>query len=331
MFEFGTPWAFMLIFVFPLLWWLRRRGATPALRVSTTIPFSLVGRSWAVSGAKLVPLCTMLALALMIVALARPRLGVEHSRVKTAGVNIVIALDTSGSMAALDFKNQGKVVDRLVAVKQVVDRFVAGRSGDRIGLVVFGTEAFTQIPLTRDYNTIASILDEVEIGAAGEQTAIGDALGISLKRLEDIESKSNVIVLLTDGENTAGELSPLLAAELAAKRGVKVYTIGVGTRGKVPFLVDHPLFGKRYVYQEVSMDEGTLKTIAGKTGGLYFRAEDAEALETIWATIDRMEKSEVEVTSWTEYREYYRFPLLLALAFLLTSVTLCNTRFLRVP
>jgi len=331
MFEFGTPWAFILLLVFPLLWWVRRRREVPALRVSTTVPFSLVGRSWAVSGAKLVPLCAVLALLLMIVALARPRLGIEHSTVKTAGVNIVIALDTSGSMAALDFKQDDKVVDRLEAVKQVVDRFVAGRSGDRIGLVVFGTEAFTQIPLTRDYNTISSILEEVEIGAAGEKTAIGDALGISLKRLEDIESKSNIIVLLTDGENTAGELSPILSAELAADRGVKVYTIGVGTRGKVPFLVDHPLFGKRYVYQEVSMDEGTLKEIAKKTGGLYFRAEDAEALSKIWATIDRMEKSEVEVTSWTEYREYYTTPLLIALGLLLLSVMLANTRFLRVP
>ncbi|BCS96732.1 aerotolerance regulator BatA [Desulfoluna limicola] len=331
MFEFGTPWAFILLLVFPLLGWVRRRREAPALRVSSTAPFSLVGRSWAVLGAKLVPLCMMLALLLMIVALARPRLGIEHSTVKTAGVNIVIALDTSGSMAALDFKQDDKVVDRLVAVKTVVDRFVAGRSGDRIGLVVFGTEAFTQIPLTRDYTTISSILDEVAIGAAGEQTAIGDALGISLKRLEDIESTSNIIVLLTDGENTAGELSPSISAGLAAERGVKVYTIGVGTRGKVPFLVDHPLFGKRYVYQEVSMDEGILKEIAKKTGGLYFRAEDAEALSKIWATIDRMEKSEVEVTSWTEYREYYTTPLLIALGLLLLSVMLRNTRFLRVP
>ena len=331
MFEFGTPWAFGLMVVFPILWWVRRRAEEPALRVSTTVPFSLVGHSWAVSGAKLVPLCTGLALAFMIVALARPRLGVDHSTVKTAVINIVIALDTSGSMAALDFKHEGQVVDRLTAVKQVVDRFVEGRSGDRIGLVVFGTEAFTQVPLTRDYNTISSILSEVEIGAAGEQTAIGDALGISLKRLEDIESSSNVIVLLTDGESNAGELTPSISAELAAERGVKVYTIGVGTKGKVPFLVDHPLFGKRYVYQEVSMDEGTLKEIAKKTGGLYFRAEDAEALTKIWATIDRMEKSEVEITSWTEYREYYRLPLLIALVLLLSSVTLGNTRFLRVP
>ena len=331
MFEFGTPWAFVLFLIFPILWWRQRGVESPALRVSTTVPFSLARRSWAVSGAKVVPLCTVLALGLMIVALARPRLGVEHSMVKTAGINIVIALDTSGSMAALDFKEDGKVVDRLVAVKRVVDRFVAGRNGDRIGLVVFGTEAFTQVPLTRDYSTISSIISEVEIGAAGKQTAIGDALGISLKRLEDIESTSNVIVLLTDGENTAGELSPSIAAELAAKRGVKVYTIGVGTKGKVPFLVDHPLFGKRYVYREVSMDEPTLKGIAKKTGGLYFRAEDAAALGKIWATIDRLEKSDVEVTSWTEYREYYRGLLLVSLALILLAVTLGNTRFLRVP
>lgn len=331
MYEFGTPWAFGLFLVFPLLWWVRRGAVAPSLRVSTAVPFSLAGRSWAVSAAKVVPLCAMAALALMILAMARPRQGTVHSTVKSPGINIVIALDTSGSMAALDFTREGKVVDRLTAVKEVVEKFVAGRSGDRIGLVVFGTEAFTQIPLTRDYSTISTILSEVEIGAAGEQTAIGDALGISLKRLGDIKSASNVVVLLTDGENNAGELEPSLAAELAAKRGVKVYTIGVGTKGKVPFLVNHPLFGERYIYQEVSMDEGALKEIAKATGGLYFRAEDSKALAAIWATIDRMEKSEVEVTSWTEYREYYRFPLLLALVLLVLSVTLGNTRFLRVP
>ena len=331
MFEFGTPWAFILFVTLPLLGWVRRRRVVPSLRLSTTASFSQVGRSWALSGPRIVSFCLMLALVLMIVALARPRMGVEHSMVTSAGINIVIALDTSGSMAALDFKQEGKVVDRLEAVKQVVDRFVAGRDGDRIGLVVFGTEAFTQIPLTRDYSTISSILREVEIGAAGEQTAIGDAVGISLKRLEDIESTSNIIIVLTDGESNAGELSPDIAADLAAQRGVKVYTIGVGTRGKVPFLVDHPFFGKRYIYQEVSMDEGTLTSIAKKTGGLYFRAEDAAALATIWSTIDGMETSEVEMISWTEYREYYKGLLLVALALILLSVTLDNTRFLRVP
>ena len=331
MFEFAMPWAFLLFLLFPLLVWLRRRQASAALRVSSVAPLLHSGHSWAAMGARWVPFCLYLALGLMIVALARPRMGTQHSTVKTAGINIVIALDTSGSMAALDFKSRGEMVDRLTAVKEVVNRFVAGRNGDRIGLVVFGSEAFTQVPLTRDYTTISTILEEVEIGAAGQQTAIGDALGISLKRLEDIESRSNIIVLLTDGENTAGELAPSISAELAAERGVKVYTIGVGSKGEVPFLVNTPLFGKRYVYREVSMDEKSLQNIAQKTGGLYFRAENEKGLASIWETIDRMEKTEVEVLSWTEYEEYYRSWLYGALFLIGLYVILSNTRFLRVP
>jgi Ca-activated chloride channel family protein len=208
---------------------------------------------------------------------------------------------------------------------------VAGRSGDRIGMVVFGTHAYTQLPLTRDYNTMVSILDRLEIGAAGKSTAIGDAIGIALKRLADIESSSNIIILLTDGVSNAGELSPDTAGEIAVQKGVRIYTIGVGTRGKAPFLVKDPLFGERYVYHQVNIDEATLKAIADRTGGLYFRAEDLEGLQQIYDTIDEMETTEVKVDIFAEYNEIYPWLLIPALVMLPLYVVLRNTRYLIIP
>jgi Ca-activated chloride channel family protein len=265
------------------------------------------------------------------VALARPQWGTERTEVLTEGVNIVLALDLSESMAALDFKKKGRVVNRLEAVKGVVQDFVAGRSGDRIGMVVFGTHAYTQLPLTRDYNTMVSILERLEIGAAGKSTAIGDAIGIALKRLADIESKSNIIILLTDGQSNAGELSPDTAGEIALQKKVKIYTIGVGSRGKAPFLIKDPLFGERYVYQQVNIDEATLQAMADKTGGLYFRAENLEGLQQIYETIDAMETTEVKVDIFAEYSEIYPWLLIPALVLLPFYVILRNTRYLVIP
>jgi len=279
----------------------------------------------------LVPVIKYAALVLMIVALSRPQWGTERTEVLTKGINIVLALDLSESMAALDFKKEGRVVNRLEAVKGVVQDFVAGRNGDRIGMVVFGTHAYTQLPLTRDYNTIVSMLDRLEIGAAGKSTAIGDAIGISLKRLADIKSKSNIIILLTDGQSNAGEISPDTAGEIAAQKGVKVYTIGVGTRGKAPFLVNDPLFGERYVYQRVNIDEDTLKAIADDTGGLYFRAENLEGLQQIYDTIDKLEKTEIKVDLFADYSEMYPWLLIPAILLLPIYVILRNTRCLVVP
>ncbi len=285
--------------------WLKIRGLTPALKYA--------------------------ALSLMIIALARPQWGTQQIDISTEGVNIVLSVDLSGSMAALDFKLKGKIVNRLEAVKSVVSEFISKRASDRIALVVFGTNAYTQLPLTRDYNTIASILERLQIGAAGDNTAIGDAIGISLKRLEDVKSKSNIIILLTDGQSNTGELSPENAADIAVQKKVKIYTIGVGTRGEAPFLVRHPVLGERYVYQKVDMDEKTLKTIADKTGGLYFRAEDSEGLKKIYDTIDKLEKTEAKVKSFAEYKELYPWFLLPAFVILGLWSILVNTRFLSVP
>jgi len=267
----------------------------------------------------------------MIIAMARPQWGTQQIDISTEGVNIVLTTDLSGSMAALDFKLKGKIVNRLEAVKSVVSDFISKRMSDRIALVVFGTNAYTQLPLTRDYNTIASILERLQIGAAGDNTAIGDAIGISLKRLEDVKSKSNIIILLTDGQSNTGELSPENAADIAVQKKVKIYTIGVGTRGEAPFLVRHPVLGERYVYQKVDMDEKTLKNIADKTGGLYFRAEDSEGLKKIYDTIDKLEKTEAKVKSFAEYKELYPFFLFPAFVLLVLWIILVNTRFLSVP
>ena len=279
---------------------------------------------------KVLPALKIAGLVLMILALARPQWGDKKVNVTTEGINIILALDLSESMRALDFKKNEKIVTRLEAVKHVVSDFILNREGDRIGMVVFGSNAFTQLPLTRDYNTISFVLDQLKIGAAGPRTAIGDAIGISLKRLEDIESTSNIIILLTDGKSNSGGVSWQDASEIAAERDVKIYTIGVGTKGEAPFLVDG-IFGQRYVYQKVDVDLNALKTIAKKTGASFFQAQDIEALKKIYEMIDRLETTKVDVEKWVEYKELY-FPFVaIGLILLLINIILTNTRFLKVP
>lgn len=330
MFRFASPYFLILLLLILLLLWHLRRRRAPVLADSDSraagMPPSLALRfRW------LVPLLCYLALALMVAALARPQWGTRKTTIQTSGINIVLGLDLSESMAALDFRLQERMVNRLEAVKSVVQEFISQRSGDRIAVVVFGEQAYTQLPLTRDYHTISAILDRLEIGAAGRSTAIGDAIGISLKRLEDIESRSNVIILLTDGRSNSGELTPEVAADIARGQGVKIYTIGVGTRGKVPFLYNDPVFGQRYVYQQVDLDESTLKQIAQKTGGKYFRAQDLKGLEAIYKAIDAMEKTDVQVDTFAEYAELYPYLLVPALVLLALWIVLSNTRFLKLP
>jgi Ca-activated chloride channel family protein len=220
--------------------------------------------------------------------------------------------------------------NRLQVAKEVVDEFVQGRINDQIGLVVFGSEAFTQCPLTLDHGIVATFLEGVEIGIAGDATAIGSALGTAVKRLRDSQADSKVIILLTDGRNNAGALSPQKAAEIAETFDIKVYTIGAGTRGKAPFVVDS-LFGKQVVYESVEIDEETLREMADRTGGRYFRAEDTTALESIYEEIDEMEKTEIKTSTYMEYDEQYRRFLVPALVLLLLEVLLLGTRFRKLP
>lgn len=331
MFRFATPYALLLIILIPLVAAYRRRHPAPALGHSGVDPVGDLPPSAGLRVHRLLPLLFYLVLLLLITALARPQYGTERATVSETGINIILAVDLSESMAALDFKQEGRIVNRLEAVKRVVNDFIARRDGDRIGLVVFGSQAYTQLPLTRDYQTIAAMLDRLEIGAAGRATAVGDAIGISIKRLADIESRTHIIILLTDGRSNSGELMPQTAADIARQKEIKIYTIGVGGEGRAPFLVDDPIFGQRYVYQNVDLDEETLVQIADATGGAYFRAQDTAALEKIYATIDALEKSEAKVARFAEHNELYRYLLVPALALLALWIVLKNTRYLDIP
>ncbi|MBU8910315.1 MAG: VWA domain-containing protein [Desulfobacterales bacterium] len=331
MFRFASPLFLLLIFVVALVWFLRlRKKSTSHIKVSSLKGVDKLSQSFMVTLSRFVPFLKIISLVLLILALARPQWGDKKINVTTEGVNIILALDLSESMRALDFKKDKKIVTRLEAVKTVVRDFIMKREGDRIGMVVFGSNAFTQLPLTRDYNTIAFILDRLKIGAAGPRTAIGDAIGISLMRLEDIKSKSNIIILLTDGKSNSGELSWQDATKIAAQRKVKIYTIGVGTKGEAPFLVDS-LFGKRYVYQKVDMDLTALKKIAAETQADFFEAGDLKSLGQIYEMINNLEKTKVEVEKWVEYKELYPGLLMAGLILFLINIVLSNTRFLRIP
>jgi len=335
MFRFASPLFLLLLFAVALILFLKSRKKNSShIKVSSLKDVEPGSLSLMVTLSKFIPLLKIISLILLILALARPQWGDRKINVTTEGVNIILALDLSESMRALDFnldlKGGKKIVTRLEAVKTVVRKFIMKREGDRIGMVVFGSNAFTQLPLTRDYNTISFILDKLKIGAAGPRTAIGDAIGISLKRLEDIESKSNIIILLTDGKSNSGDLSWQDAAKIAAQRKVKIYTIGVGTKGEAPFLVDG-LFGKRYVYQKVDVDLTALKTIAKETNAEFFEAGDLKSLEQIYEMINNLEKTKVDVEKWVEYKELYPGPLIAGLLIFLLYTILSNTRFLRIP
>ena len=332
MFRFAEPLWLLCLLAIPAAILLRRAFfKRPVLNVPSLDGVSSVPVSMAQRIAKVVWSLKYVVLALLIICVARPQWGQRVSSTLSEGINIVLALDTSESMLAMDFKIDGDRVNRLDAVKAVGSDFMAERQGDRLGLVVFGTEAYTQVPLTRDYRIIQQVLNKVEIGAAGKSTAIGDAIGISLKRLKDIESKSNVIILLTDGKNTAGQLDPLAAAGLAKEMGVKVYAIGVGSKGRAPFLVKGPFGTEHLEYYRVDMDEDTLKKIAHDTGGLFFRAEDTAGLEKIYKTIDRLEKTTVKVKTFDDFNDLYPWFAWPALVVLVLWLALANTRFVRLP
>lgn len=332
MFRFVSWYFLLMLAVVPAaILFKKRRQLHPVMGLPALSAVRSIRRSAVLNLYWIMPVLKYTALCLAIAAMARPQWGTRQVSVLTEGVNLVLAVDISESMAALDFKQGGKIVNRLEAVKAVINQFISKRSGDRIGLVVFGTHAYTQLPLTRDYNTISTVLERLKIGAAGKSTAIGDAIGISLKRLEDIKSKSNIIILLTDGQSNTGEISPQTATEIAVQKGVKIYTVGVGSKGKAPFLIQHPLLGERYIYQHVDFDEDTLKFISKETNGIYFRAEDSKSLQKIYETIDELEKTKVKVKTFAEYRELYIYLLAPSFLLLVIWVILSNTRFLRVP
>ena len=266
------------------------------------------------------------ALALLIVALARPQDVERLSRTNTEGIDIMLAIDVSGSMLARDFRP-----DRITAAKEVAGSFIADRYGDRIGLVAFAGEAFTQSPLTTDQGTLQTLLARIRSGLIEDGTAIGNGLATAINRLRESDAKSKVIILLTDGVNNRGEIAPLTAAEIAKAQGIRVYTIGVGTEGMAPYpAID--MFGNiTFVNQKVEIDEKTLTAISDMTGGKYFRATDKAKLKAIYDEINQLEKSKVEVTEHVSYHELYLAWVLAALGLLLAEFLLANLVLKRIP
>ena len=330
---FRNPEFLLLLLLLPAAvayYW--RRRVTGAIRFSSLASVKFIkGGSGGLLGRRTLPVLRGLAFGLLVVGLARPQQGLEESEVTTEGVDIILTIDVSGSMKAMDFTLSGERRSRLDAVKEVVKDFIKGRESDRIGMVVFATYAYIQCPLTLDYGVLLELLNNVRLGMVdANSTAIGSAIAASVNRLRTSTAKSKIVILLTDGRNNTGRIDPITAAKAAVPFGIKIYTIGAGSDRPAPMPVDTP-FGVQYVPQPVEIDEATLKKIADITGGKYFRATDTDALQKIYKEIDALEKSEAKVKHYTDYRELFPWFVFPGLGLLLTEIVLANTLLRRIP
>ncbi|MCB1124924.1 MAG: VWA domain-containing protein [Verrucomicrobiae bacterium] len=331
-FQFAHPELLFLLLLLPVIALLKgKAGGVASLRFpSVAAAREAGGKPRGRAGGWLAAL-RLLALAALIIGLARPQLGRGTTEVDASGIDILLAIDVSGSMEALDFELNGERANRLEVVKQVVKQFVDERPNDRIGIVAFAGRPYLVSPLTLDHEWLVKRLESVKIGQVEDGTAIGSAIVSASNHVRDLPAKSRIIILMTDGQNNAGKVPPLTAAEAAHALGIKVYTIGVGTRGQAPIPVTDAFGRTRYRMMEVDIDEDTLKQIAERTGGRYFRADSTDTLRKIYDEIDRMEKTEAEVKEYQRYRELMDLVVLPALFLLLVDVILNNTVWRRLP
>lgn len=331
---FAHPYLLLLLLLLPLAAWLKGRRGKPAAFVysSTQLLRGVQDITKSNAGALLLAL-RWLALALFIIALAQPRLTkFETTKATASGVDIVVAFDLSGSMAAEDFEIRGQRVNRVQMAKNVLEKFIAKRPNDRIGLVAFGTEAYIASPITLDHDFLLKNLERLELNTInGNQTAIGSALSTAINRLRELKSKSKIVILMTDGQSNAGKITPLTAAEAAQALGIKVYTIGVGTQGQAPMPATD-FFGRR-VYQmvPVDIDEDTLQKISEMTGGKYYRADNAEKFEAIYAEIDSLEKTDAEVTKFAQHTELFAWLIAIGMVLLTAEIAMGQTVLRRLP
>jgi Ca-activated chloride channel family protein len=328
----ASPWLLALLALLPLVlprW--RRSDRQAALRYPTLAVLRAVAPAGAARRRIVLGLLRAAAFALLVVALTRPQMGAAETKLHREGVDVVLAVDVSGSMLAEDFTLGKERANRVDVVKSVVQEFVASRPEDRIGLVLFAARAYTQCPLTLDHGWLLQNLDRAKVGMIEDGTAVGSALASATNRLRASTAKSRFIVLLTDGQSNAGRVTPETAAEAAATLGIKVYTIGAGTRGMAPYPAQDMFGNKVYRPMAVDIDEDTLKRIAQKTGGRYFRATDTQSLRDVYAEIDRAEKTPFEAPQFLDYRELYPWLAWPALALLLMEIGLAETVLRKLP
>ncbi len=325
---FAHPKLLYLLVLVPafIAWYFfRQKDSRPSLQLSSLMPFSSSPKTFRVYLLHAPFVLRMIALTLVIIVLARPQSFNVTKDVETEGIDILLSLDISSSMLAQDFKP-----NRLEAAKDIAIQFVSGRHSDRIGLVTFAGESFTMCPLTSDYRTIINQINEIDLGLIEDGTAIGVGLANAVARLKDSDAQSKVAILLTDGVNNKGEITPLTAAEIAKTFNIRVYTVGVGSHGTAPYPVQTP-FGKRLQDMKVEIDEDVLKEIAQLTGGEYFRATDGEGLKRVYEQIDELEKTKIEVVETTRQKEEFALYAMLALLILGLEILLRTTMLRSIP
>lgn len=331
-FQFANPGWLWLLAALPVIALLRgRAGRAVALRLPSVSDARDVGaRPRSRVGGFLMAL-VLLGLALLIVALARPQLGRGRTEIETSGIDIMLSIDVSGSMEAMDFKIDGEPVNRLEVVKKVVEEFVGERPGDRIGMVAFAGRPYLVSPLTLDHDWLKKRLDEVRIGRVEDGTAIGSAIASSVNHLRDSDAKSRIMILLTDGVNNAGAANPVTAAEAAKTLGIKIYTIGAGIQGQAPMPVNDQFGRRRMAMMDVEIDEESLREIAKSTGGQYFRATDTGSLAKIYEVINELETTKRTVKKYEDYEELFLWALLPGLGLVLLERLLSETRYRHLP
>jgi Ca-activated chloride channel homolog len=322
--KFAEPIYLYLLILVPVIvayYILKQQKVTASLRMPGLQSFAQTGTTFRHYLRYVLFALRTIALTLLIFILARPQKTDKFQDVSTEGIDIVLTQDISGSMLARDFRP-----DRLEAAKNIATEFISGRPYDRIGLVVFSGESFTQCPITTDHAVLINLLREIQSGMIEDGTAIGMGLATAINRIKDSKAKSKVIILLTDGVNNRGEIAPETAAGIAKTFGIRVYTIGVGTQGMAPYPVQTP-YGIQYQDMPVEIDEGILQEIAQTTGGKYFRATDNDKLEQVYKEIDKLEKSKIDVRQFSRKEEKYLAPAIIAFLLLVTEIIIRNTIF----
>jgi Ca-activated chloride channel homolog len=333
MISFLQPEWLWLLTALPVVWLLRgRRGPVAAVEFSDIALAREVARGTRTRAGRWAWVLPLLAAALMIVGLARPQRGHSSTEITANGIDIMLGLDVSGSMQALDFLVNDRRVNRIAVVKSVVSQFIEERESDRIGLIAFAADPYLVSPLTLDHDWLQQNLERVNTAAAGDDgTAIGSAIAACVNRLRSTTAKSKVLILLTDGINNTGKISPIAAAEAAKAMGVKIYTIGVGVRGMAPIPVRDEAGRVHLIMDKVDVDEKTLNAVAEATGGTFYRATDTDSLQRIYEQINRLEKTAQTVRKFEHYDDLYSWALIPALAILGFGVLLQHTFFRRLP